>query len=129
MDDSAAVGHLDHIANPGEELETVGERETVGFAVLVECQSLDQFHHQVGTPIVELAAIDQPGNRRVFEGGQNLALAVEEASQLGGRQLGMDDLEGDPLVKTVVRALRQEDRAHPTGSEVLEDAVAAEATP
>ena len=64
------------------------------------------FHRKPEPPIGDLAAIDEPRNRRMTQVREDLPLAAE---LLGERGIGPDDLERSLLLEMTVRAIGEID--------------------
>ena len=84
-------------------------------------------HHEVGQAVLRGAAVDQPGDIRVIQLRQDLAL-LPEAAHYGRRvPVASDQLDGDPLSVLLVVPLGQVDGAHAAVADLAQDPVGADA--
>jgi len=84
--------------------------------------ALDVLHREVGAPVLRDAAVEQPGDPRMLEPCQDLALAAETLDDRFGVHPLLDQLERRALLEAALDALRQVDRAHPPLAEQADDA-------
>ncbi len=96
-------------------------------AVFGNRPALDVLHHEVGAAVVAYAAVVQPGDVGMLQGGEDLALVAEAAQDLVGVHATLDQLDGDPLLELLVRAVGQVDGAHAASADLLEYPVRAQA--
>ena len=128
VDDQVLVGEVDRRADLPEELAAarwVGSFRVV--AILVDRLPLDVLHDEVGAAVLGGAAVEQLGDVRVVEVGEDLALGAEAADDLVRVHAAPDELEGDLLLELLVGPLRQVDRAHAAPAELAHHPVGADA--
>ena len=82
MDDEVAVRVGHGRADGEEELQPPLHREALLVAVLHEREALDVLHDEVGQPVLRLAAVEDLGDVRVVERGENLPLVAEAAEDV-----------------------------------------------
>ena len=75
MYDQILMGVLNSGAYVAKKLQFSSERETVFLAIICDWFSLNQFHHEIGQTVPCRSAIEQAGDVRMIEAGQNLPLA------------------------------------------------------
>ena len=101
--------------------------QPVGVGVFGNRPALDVLHHEVGAAVVAYAAVVQPGDVGMLQGGEDLALVAKAAQDLVGVHATLDQLDGDPLLELLVRAVGQVDGAHAAPADLLEYPVRAQA--
>jgi hypothetical protein len=84
VDDEVLVGDLDGLAHLAEQDEAPSDRQAVLVAVAVDRDTLDVLHHEVRQAVVGGAAVEQPRDVRVVDGGQDLALGAEATDDVLG---------------------------------------------
>ena len=110
VDDQVLVGEVDGRADLPEELQALAHRQLPVVAVLVDRPPLDVLHDEVGAAVLGGAAVEQLGDVRMVEVGEDLALGAEAADDLVGVHAAPDELDRDPLLELLVGPLRQVDR-------------------
>ncbi len=83
--------------------------------------TFDEGHHII-EEAVGLARIDQPQDVRMLQAGGGLDLAEEALAADDGRELGVEDLDGD--LAAVLQVLGEVDRGHAALAELALDAIA-----
>jgi len=86
--------------------------EHLAVAVLVDRNSVDVFHDDVGAAIGECAAVDQVRDIRMIQLGEDLALDLEPGLHAAREHAATHDLDGHPLLELFVGALGEIDFAH-----------------
>ncbi len=126
MDDQIAVRVGHRAAHDLEHAQPIGERQLVPVAVAVDGLALDELHHDVGGAVAGRAAVQEPGDVRMLEAGEDLALPSEVADRVVAGATDGNDLDGDPLAVLIVGTRGQIDDAHPAVTELAEHAVGAD---
>jgi hypothetical protein len=100
VDDPLLVGAIEGRRKPAQNRRGRGERQgTVALQALFERASLHVAHHQVGRSVC-LAEVVDWYNRRVFQGGNGLRLALETGPEHGIVLQGWrQELKGNPATK------------------------------
>ena len=81
----AAVRVAHRPAHDQEQAQPIGHRQPARVAVAVDRHALHVLHDQVRQAVVGRAAVEQAGDVRVLEPGQDLALGPELAHPFAGR--------------------------------------------
>ena len=123
MDDEVLMREVHRLADLANEVEPIGDRQLRRVAMPVDRLPLDIFHDEVGQPVRRGSAVEQLCDVGVVDAGKDLALAPETANDLVVLGAGSEQLDRDLLPVLVVVADGQEDRAHATASELLQNAV------
>ncbi len=113
VDHEIAVEIADRVDDLEKEPQDLVDAHTILGAVLRDGSALDQLHDEVGSALVGDSAIQQAGDVRVREPGEELPLGEETRSQLGGVHVAVEKFERDLLVEGAVDPLGAVDRAHP----------------
>ena len=92
-------------------------------AVDVEGPAGDELHHQVGPAVVRGAAVEEGGDVRVLEPGQDLALRPQATQQAPRRDPGTDQLQGHLALEALVVPNRAVDRTHPAAADLGDQAI------
>ena len=109
-----------------EQLEALADEQRAAVAVGVDGLAVDVLHHQIGRAVLEIAAVDQPRNRRMIERGENMAFAVQAAAQPRVQCRMMQHLDGDGLLVLRIVSLGAIHRAHAAVPENGYDAIVAD---
>ncbi len=112
---------------PRKRRRTSSVRQLVFGAVLGDGLALDEFHDEEGPALVGDSAIEQMGDIRVREPGEQLTLGEESRPQFGGVHVAVEELERDLLVEGAVHPLGAVDRPHPALADGGEGAVGPDA--
>ena len=110
-----------------EELQAGGGVERARLGELAERHAFHVLHDQVGQAVGGRAAVEQTGDVRMVEAGENLALGAEAPHDRLGVHPAFEDLEGDALMEHVVVAHRQEHGAHAALAQLADQPVGANA--
>ena len=70
--------HLDH------QLQALPHGQALGVAVNVDRLAFDQLHDEVGVAVRARPAVEQAGDRRMVEAGEDLPFGLEAGHDLGG---------------------------------------------
>ncbi len=116
VDNEMLVGKLDGLANAHEQRDPLGHGKTPIFTEAMDGNSIHVLHHQKQVAVGGDAAIQQAGNIRMLELGQNLPFLAEPFPKQIGRQGQVDEFDGDLLLELPVGTMRQLDGAHPATS-------------
>ena len=125
VDDPLLVGVLDGAADGDEELEPLAGAEPVVVAVVVDGDSLDELHDEVGTAGLGGAGVEDAGDVRVVHQRQRLPLGLKAGDHWLGVHARLDDLESDAAVDRL-GLLGDKDDTHPTFADLLQQLVAAD---
>ena len=117
MDDQVGVGVADRVADLLEHLQPRFQRDPVVAAVIGDRYAVDVLQCQVWQPVGAEAGIEQAGDVRVGEAGEDLPLAGEAQPQVGVGQARPQQLQRDPSLVQAVGARGQPDLAHATFAE------------
>ena len=112
MHHQVLMGELDGFAHAPEEHEALRNGKTIVLAKSMDRNSIDVFHHKEGFTLGGHATIQQPGNQRMVEPGENLALKAESLSEKLSSQRQIDQLDGYLLLEIAVRAMSDVHGAH-----------------
>ncbi len=112
VNDQVLVRVLHGAADADEQPEPSLDREVVDVAIPVDRQAVDELHHEVRQAVVGRSAVDQAGDVRVIEVGENLAFVPETLLDEGGVEAGSDDLDRDLLVVLVIGPAAEIHGAH-----------------
>ncbi len=127
--DQVAVGILDRRADVQHQPQTLSHRETVPVAILVDREAFHVLQHQIRKPLVRRASVVEPGDVRVLQTGENLALHQKAAQQVAGVESGADDLHRDAPFKRLVAALGEQHGAHAAPADHVQQAVRTKPAP
>ena len=89
------------VAHVGEEAQARAHVEAQAVAVGRQRGAFHELHREVGPAEVGRACVDEVGDVRMLEAGQEALLAGEAAAQAGREEGRPDDLEGDFLAHVV----------------------------
>ena len=123
VDDEVAVGVGDGLGDGAKQPQPLAEAEAALVAILRDGLAVDELHREVGLAFGRDATVEESGDVRVLEAGEDLALLQEAAEDLVAAHARPDQLERDPLLELPVGALGEVDRAHPALPERADDAV------
>jgi len=126
VDHQVAVRVLHRAADLTEQLEPLVHRQPLLIAVAVDRATFDVLHDHERPPVRGAAAVDQPGDARVTERGQDLTLLLEPQQDLVGVGPRPQQLDGDGLLELTVGALGQIDRAHAAAAQLPQQAPGAD---
>ena len=85
MDDQVGVGVRDRRQHVEEQADARLDAEPLVVAVAIDVLAVDVLEHQVGLPGARHAGVDQPGDVRVRQPGEDRALAAEPRLALPAR--------------------------------------------
>ena len=122
-----AVRMVDRLAHAQEQAQAGRRVQALHVAVLVDGQPVHELHHEVGHTLGVAAPVEQPGDVRVAQPGEDLALGLEPAAALFAPQAVAEQLERGHLLESAVGAPRAVDRAHAAVGDVPDDLPGAEA--
>ncbi len=105
---------LNRGADLHEHFEAFTDEKCAAVAINVDGLSVDMFHHQIRCTVFQVAAVDEPRDRRVIERRKNMALAVQTAAHPWMQRGVMQHLDGNGLMVLRVVALGAIHGAHPT---------------
>ena len=117
MDDQVLVGVLDRRADLAEEVQPRGGVQALRVAVVDDRLALDVLHHEVGQAVRRRAAVEQAGDVRVLEAGEDLPLVPEAPHDRLGVHAALEHLDRDALLELVVVADAEVHRAHAAAAE------------
>jgi len=114
--DQTRVRVLHGVADGQEQPEPVIDAEPAPITVRRDRLALDLLHHQIELTVIGRAAIEQAGDVRMIEAGQDLAFGAEPAGQIVGDTVAAQQFDGDLLRVLAVAALAEVDVAHAAAS-------------
>ena len=118
MDHEVLVGKLDSLADPQEKsLSRFWDREAAPLAEAMDGNAIHILHDQIQVAFSGDAAIQQAGNIRMLQAGQNLAFLAESLAEKFVARGKIDQFDGDLLLELSVGAMRQIDGAHAAASQ------------
>ena len=129
MDYLFLVGVVKGIANRREEFEPFGNAQLMRVAVVIQRLPFDKLHDEVGQAVVSCAAVQETGDVRMIERGQNLALVAKAPQDKVGIHAALDQLDRNALVEFLVDAQRFVDRAHAAAADLALNSISAQAAP
>src|SRR5262249_6861614 len=121
--DETAVRGRHGVAAVAQQVDARVYGERVRAAIRGDRLALDELHDEVRTPVVRGAAVEEPRDVRVFEPGEDPALALEAREHVLGVEAAAQELDGDALLEETVGALAGEDVPHSAASETAGDAI------
>src|SRR5690606_9147752 len=98
------------------------DAELTFIAIAAQIDAVDVFERKPRKRIVGDTAIDQMGDIRMVEIGQDLPLGAEAPDHLGRIPAGPDQLDRYALLELAIDALGTPDRAHATAPDFLDQA-------
>lgn len=129
VDHESQVGELHGVADGEEEAKSPVDIQTLLVAVREQRPSDHVVHHQKWAAVRRRAAIDEPGDERVIQHREDLALRPEPLQYLVRAQAGIDQLDRDFLREVFVVARRSKDNPHPAAARFLDDPVRTDLVP
>src|SRR5688500_12192999 len=94
-------------------------------AVVVQRLPFDVFHDEVGQSIAGCASVQQAGDVRMIQSGQNLALGAKTAQDEVRIHAALDQFDRDALVELLVNADRFINSAHTAAANLALDTIGA----
>ena len=98
----------------------------MGCTILVNRETCDVLHDEVGQSIVRCSSIEQARDVRVVEAGQDLSLVAKMTEHRVGVHAAFDQLDCDLLLVLLIRALGQIDRAHSAAADFANNSIRAD---
>ncbi|HKP14267.1 MAG TPA: hypothetical protein VJZ91_19255 [Blastocatellia bacterium] len=126
VDDEVLVSVIDTPADFDEQFQPLPGRQITFGAVVINLDAFDVLHHEERLAVGRDAAVQEARDVRVVERGEDLPLAAETAGEVGVGETAPHELERDLLLKLSVRALGEEDRAHPAAAQLAQNPVGPE---
>ena len=126
VDDEVLVGVVDGRADVAEDTEAIFGGKFLLVAEGVDGVAFDVLHDEVRTAIRGGAAIEEPGDVGVVEGGDDLSFAAEALDDAFLLHAEADDFEGDELGVVLVGAGGEIDGSHASGAELALDGIRAD---
>ena len=117
---------LDGPAHDAEQLQALVAGQASAVAILVDGDTLDIFHHQVGQAPVRRAAVEEPNDVGMIERCQGLPLVPKPAYHVFAGQVRQHDFDCDSLTVLVVGSNGSVDRRHATLSHFVQHLVGAQ---
>ena len=124
VDDEAAVRVVDGVAGFLKQAQSCIEGQPMLIAVIGNRNALDELHRKVGPPVARYATVQEAGNVRVIEAGEDSAFLAEAAQHTFRVHALLDDLQCRPLLKVGDRSFGEEHRAHAADPNAFEDSPA-----
>ena len=125
MDHQVLVGYLNRFADDAKELEALPDAELVPVTVVVDRLTVDVFHHQVRQAFFGGATVQQSGDVRMLDTGQNLTLTAKPLQHLLRCHAATDDLDRYLFLELIV-ANRLVDGADAALTDEVQDLVRTE---
>jgi len=129
VDDALLMRIVNDLADRPEQSQPFLDREVLHQAMLVERLALDQLHHEVRNAVFRDAAIQNLGEVRMVQAGDDLTFRLESLQQHGLVDAVPHELHGDTLLVLAVDALCREDLTHPAATDEFGEAVVAHDMP
>ena len=126
MHDQPLMRVLDGGANGSKKRQPGLKRKTVAFAVTIDGLAFDQFQHDVREALCRSATIDQMGDVRMIETGEDLPLGGEAFEDDRRAIAATHKLDGDLLLLLPVVAHRLVHFAHATTADGFDDSIGAD---
>ncbi len=126
MDDVVVVRVLDGVEDAQTEPEAFDRVQPVLVGIQVDRHALDVLHHEVRQPFGRGPAVEEPGDVRMTERREDLALVPEPPDDQRGVHAAADHLERDAMLELVVGTARQVDGAHAAAAETPFDRIRTE---
>src|SRR5262245_43301570 len=123
MHDEIAMRELHGITDATKEPQPVDERELAGLDVLVDTNAVDTLHDEIRQAFFSGPTIEESGNPRVFELGEDLAFTPKAADKILVAQRCRDDLDRYLLVELIVSAGAKVHGPHPAPAQLALDLV------
>ena len=126
MDNQIAVRIVHRTADRDEQFDALANEQRSAVTVDVDGLTIDEFHHEVGRAIFEVAAVDQACDRWIIKRGEDVSFAVQAAAQtrMHGRMLQYLDCNGLMILRIITltavhgaHAAIAQDRYHPIGTD------------
>ena len=112
MDDTVFVRVMDCGADLLKQSQPVGDRKLVVLAILVDGLAFDILHYKVRKAVLCRSAIEESGDVRMIETGEDLPLIAKAAHNKVGIHAPVDEFDRDTSFKLGVSTNRQIDRPH-----------------
>ena len=110
MHDQIAVRVVDGFAHLAKQLQSFAERQRFRVCVADQVNAFHELHRHVRPSIGRYPAVDQPGNSRVMQSGEDASLVFK--LKLAVDRLGANQFQCHLLREICVGAVRQIDLAH-----------------
>ncbi len=120
--DAGAVGGGERRTDLAHDRQHLVERHRAACDALRERFALEVVEHEVRHAVRRDVVVDHPDDVGVVELGGDLGLALEPSDDVDVLELGVQDLDRDPLARQAVVAC-QKHRAHPAAAEQRLDLV------
>ena len=129
VDDEPAIRVLHGIAHPAEQPHPRVDREAPGVAVGRDRLAFHELHREVRPAVGVEATIEETGDGRVIELGENLPFATEADGGVVAVEAASHELERDDLNEFAIGALGAIHDAHASAAELLDHAIRTDASP
>ena len=123
MDDQVLVGVLDRRADQPEELQPRRGVHPSGVAILDDRLSLDVLHREVRQSVRRRAAVEEAGDVRVLEAGEDLAFVPEPSHDGVAVHAALEHLDRDALLERIVIADAEMHGAHAAVPDLANEAI------
>ena len=127
VDDQVLVCVLHGGADLSKELQARGGVEPVCVAVLHDRLPFDELHREVRPSVRRAAAVEQSGDIRMLEAGEDLPLVPEAADDAVGVHAALEHLDRHALLERIIVANAKIDGSHAAMAELRNEAVRPEA--
>ncbi len=121
MHHQVAVGEAHGFANLEKERQAALDRRRRGVAEGGDRFAGDVLHDEVGVARRGAPAVEQPGDVRMLQTGEDLALLFKATPHLAAVTAAADDLDRRLLAELAVGALGEVDGAHPSAPQLAHD--------
>jgi hypothetical protein len=127
MHNQVLMRGIDRRADGGEQLETFVDGELIAIAIDIDRLAVDVLHDDVRRAVSRRTAVQELGDIRMIERGEDLALDPQALLHLFRDEAAAHQLDGDLLAELAVCAFGQEHGAHAAFPERAQDAVRSDA--
>src|SRR5262245_2434379 len=104
MNDLFLVRVVNGVADRTKQFKTCGNVELMRVAITVEWLALDELHHEVGQAVVSCTAVEESGDVRVIERGENLSFFTKATQDEVGIHTALHQFDCRSLIEFVISA-------------------------
>ena len=129
VNDQMLVGVADGVADADHQPDALLERGLPLTQPAVERDAVDEFHHEIGKSLRGGAAVDERGDARMRQPGQQKPLLAELFGQFPAHESSADQLQREARLEALALAEGFKDNAHAAASDLAHQAPGANAPP